>query len=180
MHVSALSSGERSYLALLVYLAWQFQVREPDKCLRDIAAIVLIDEIELNLHPAWQSEIVPNLARFFPSCQFIITTHSPQVLSGVQNRQVRILEADESGAVKVSTPRSTFGRTSSDLLETVFASPDRFPEVDRLIREFNAAIECRDEEAASERFAALEDMIDDDVPTLLVLRKRLKGLRAAG
>ncbi len=177
VHVTALSGGERSYLTLLVYLGWQLQVREPGKRLQDISAIVLIDEIELNLHPAWQSEIVRKLAKFFPSCQFIVTTHSPQVLFGVESRQVRILEADELGDVEVRTPLNTYGRTSNYLLKGVFGATERFPEVDTLIDGFNSAIADGDVKVASEKFKSLEEKIRDDVPTLLVLRKRLKALR---
>ena len=179
VHVRSLSSGERSLIVLLADLARRVQVFEPGKSLEDIAAIVLIDEIELNLHPAWQNEIVPMLAKAFASCQFIVTTHSPQVLSGVESRQVRILESDASGATTVSTPLSTRGRTSNYLLEGVLGSSERFPPVDALIGEFNAAIDEDDAETAAARLAELEEQIEDDAATLLVLRKRLKKLRGA-
>ena len=179
MHVGSLSSGERSFIVLLADLARRVQVFEPGKPLDEIAAIVLIDEIELNLHPAWQSEIVPMLAEVFAACQFIVTTHSPQVLSGVESRQVRILESDASGTMKVSTPLSTRGRTSNYLLEGVFGASERYPPVDALIGDFNAAIDREDAAAAAEKLAMLEEEIGDDPATLLVLRKRLKRLRGA-
>ncbi len=179
VYVGSLSSGERSFIVLLADLARRVQVFEPGKPLDEIAAIVLIDEIELNLHPAWQSEIVPMLAEVFAACQFIVTTHSPQVLSGVESRQVRILESDASGTMKVSTPLSTRGRTSNYLLEGVFGASERYPPVDALIGDFNAAIDREDAAAAAEKLAMLEEEIGDDPATLLVLRKRLKRLRGA-
>ena len=179
VHVGSLSSGERSFIVLLADLARREQVFEPGKPLNEISAIVLIDEIELNLHPAWQSQIVPMLAEVFAACQFIVTTHSPQVLSGVESRQVRILESDASGSMKVSTPLSTRGRTSNYLLEGVFAASERYPPVDALIGEFNAAIGREDAAAAAEKLAMLEEEIGDDPATMLVLRKRLKKLRGA-
>ena len=152
-----------------------------DKPLEDIPAIVLIDEIELNLHPAWQSQIVPLLSKIFASCQFIVTTHSPQVLSGVESRQVRIVEVDAAdGSSKVTAPLSTRGRTSNYLLEGVLGASERYPPVDALIGEFNAAIDSGDADAAAGRLATLEEQIEADAATLLVLRKRLKKLRAAG
>ena len=180
VHVGSLSGGERSYLILLADLARRLQVFAPDKSLEDISAIVLIDEIELNLHPAWQSEIVPVLSEVFASCQLIVTTHSPQVLSGVESRQVRIVEVDASdGSSKVTVPLSTRGRTSNYLLEGVLGSSERFPPVDALVGEFNEAIDGGDTETAAARLAELEEQIEDDAATLLVLRKRLKKLRGA-
>ncbi len=177
VHVGNLSAGERSYLIVLADLARRLQVFAPDKPLQEIPAIVLIDEIELNLHPAWQSEIVPTLTGVFQACQFIVTTHSPQVLSGVQSRQVRILELDSSGTTTVSTPLSTRGRTSNYLLEGVFAASERYPPIDSLIDDFNAAIDREDVSAATKALEEIEQEIGDDAPTLLVLRKRLKKLR---
>ena len=177
--VRSLSSGERSFIVLLAELARRLQTFEPGKKLEDIAAIVLIDEIELNLHPAWQGQIIPMLSTVFAACQFIVTTHSPQVLSGVESRQVRILESEDSGTMKVSTPLSTRGRTSNYLLEGVLGACERYPPVDALIGDFNAAIDREDAAAAAEKLAMLEEEIGDDAATLLVLRKRLKRLRGA-
>lgn len=180
VNVRSLSSGERSFIVLLADLARRLQVLEPGKKLENIAAIVLIDEIELNLHPAWQSKIVPILSEAFSACQFIVTTHSPQVLSGVGSRQVRIVEVDATGgSSKVTTPLSTHGRTSNYLLEGVLGASERFPPVDALIGEFNAAIDRGDADAAAAGLAELEEEIGDDAATLLVLRKRLKKLRGA-
>ncbi len=120
------------------------------------------------------------LSEVFASCQFIVTTHSPQVLSGVESRQVRIVEVDATdGSSKVTAPLSTRGRTSNYLLEGVLGSSERFPPVDELIGEFNDAIDGGDAETAAARLTKLEEQIEDDAATLLVLRKRLKKLRGA-
>ena len=108
VHINGLSGGERSYIILLADLARRFKVFAPRKPLDEIPAIVLIDEVELHLHPGWQSEIVPMLTDVFRGCQFIITTHSPQVLSGVGNTKVRVIEEDVSGqSWQVKIPLST-------------------------------------------------------------------------
>ena len=177
VHVGNLSGGERSYIILLADLARRLQVFVPDKLLDEIPAIVLIDEIELNLHPSWQSEILPTLARVFAACQFIVTTHSPQVLSGIESRQVRIVEEQPSGATKVVTPLSTRGRTSNYLLEGVFAASERYPPIEQLIDEFNRGIDKGDHATAAGTLARIEEEIEDDAATLLVLRNRLKRLR---
>ncbi len=181
VHVSSLSAGERSYIVLLADLARRLQVFAPDKPLDEIPAVVLIDEVELNLHPGWQSEMVPTLTEVFRTCQFIVTTHSPQVLSGVKSEKVRIIEEDvPDWSWKVTIPLSTRGRTSNYLLEGVLGARERFPPLDEMIGTFNAAIDRRDAAAAAETLENLEQEIGDDAPTLVVLRKRLKNLRGSG
>ncbi len=180
VHVSGLSGGERSYIVLLADLARRLQVFAPGKPLHEISAIVLIDEVELHLHPGWQSEIVPTLTCVFRGCQFIVTTHSPQVLSGVDSSKVRMIEDGVSDQCwKVTVPLSTRGRTSNYLLEGVLGASERYPPVDRLIGDFNTAIDREDVPAAADALQRIEAEIGDDTPTLLVLRRRLKKLQGA-
>lgn len=178
VHVSGLSGGERSYIILLADLARRLQVFAPGTPLDQISAIVLIDEIELNLHPGWQSDILSTLTDVFRACQFVVTTHSPQVLSGVESRKVRIIEEDVPGwSWKVTVPLSTRGRTSNYILEGVLGARERFPLIDQLIDAFNAAIDTQDAAVAADTLDRLEQEIADDAPTLVLLRKRLKRLR---
>ena len=180
IHVSGLSGGERSYIILLADLARRLQVFAPERPLEAIPAIVLIDEVELNLHPAWQSQIAPTLTRVFKACQFIVTTHSPQVLSGISNRNVRVLRQTASGPTEATVPLSTKGRTSNYLLEGVLGASERYPPIDELVDDFNKAIDRKDSVTAEKKLANIEKELADDTPTLLVLRKRLKRLRGIG
>ena len=177
IHVSSLSAGERSYIILLADLARRLQVFAPKQPLEAIPAIVLIDEVELNLHPAWQSQIAPTLTKVFKACQFILTTHSPQVLSGIESRNVRVLRQTASGPTEATVPLSTRGRTSNYLLEGVLGASERFPPIDELVEDFNDAIDRKDSVTAEKKLAKLEKELADDTPTLLVLRKRLRRLR---
>ena len=83
--VAKLSDGERGMLALVFDLTRRLAQANPN--LDDPAAegvgVVLIDEIDLHLHPEWQRTIVTNLPETFPRLQFIATTHSPQVIGEV-------------------------------------------------------------------------------------------------
>ena len=81
--------------------------------------IVLVDEVDQHLHPGWQRNIVPALCKVFPSIQFILTTHSPQVLSNVQNEKVFLLDD-----FSVYSVPETFGRDSNEILELVFDVPE--------------------------------------------------------
>lgn len=78
--------------------------------------IVLIDEVDLHLHPFWQQRIIPDLRRTFPNIQFIVTTHSPQVISSVPKECLRILD---NGLVRYVT-KQTDGVESQLILADVF------------------------------------------------------------
>lgn len=76
-----LSDGEKCALAMMGDLARRLTLANPhSECPLHGGGIVLIDEIELHMHPSWQRVVVPTLHKVFPNIQFIITTHSPQVL----------------------------------------------------------------------------------------------------
>lgn len=176
VHVSMLSSGERAFIILLADLSRRLQVLHPNQPLKDIPGIVLIDEIELNLHPAWQSKILSTLQRLFPNCQFVISTHSPQVLSSVESEHVQMLDANDDGVIELTKPLQTKGQTSNYLLEGVFGSNERFPEADELIEQFNHAISAGDVDKARELFTNIENSIEGDPPEMLVFKRRLSKL----
>ncbi len=82
-------------------------------------SIMMIDEIDLHLHPSWQQRVLGDLMRAFPLTQFIVTTHSPQVLSTVDKESIRLLDFAD-GHVKISTPRfQTRGVESADVLAQI-------------------------------------------------------------
>lgn len=176
IHIDKISSGERSYVILLADLARRLQVVSPDMSLDKIPGVVFIDEIELNLHPAWQSEIITTLCNTFKACQFIVTTHSPQVISSVKSENVRILSRTAEGKTSADSPLSTMGRTSNYLLEGIFGAPERFPPIDRMVEEFNNAIDRQDPTTAKELFHKLSESIEGQPPELLLLKKRLTKL----
>jgi energy-coupling factor transporter ATP-binding protein EcfA2 len=87
-----LSDGEKRLFSLFVDIARHLSLHHPLRRLTETAAIVLIDEIDVHLHPKWQRMIVPALERLFPNCQFIATTHSPFVVQAVREDEVQHLD----------------------------------------------------------------------------------------
>ncbi|MBI5915940.1 MAG: AAA family ATPase [Bacteroidetes bacterium] len=79
-----LSDGYRSTLGLIANIAWRMAELNPHVT-TDTPGVVLIDEIDLHLHPKWQRTIVGDLKRIFPNCQFIVTTHSPFIIQSLSN-----------------------------------------------------------------------------------------------
>jgi predicted ATP-binding protein involved in virulence len=83
-------------------------------------AIMLVDEIDLHLHPAWQQRVIGDLMRAFPGTQFILTTHSPQVLSTVRRENIRVISSDANGDIFAAPPLSmTYGEPSGDVMHSV-------------------------------------------------------------
>lgn len=96
--VSQLSDGERSFLALVCDLGRRLALANPrlENPLHG-SGVVLIDEIELHLHPKWQREVVGKLRRIFPNIQFITTTHSPFVIQSLRPGELINLDPEEFG-----------------------------------------------------------------------------------
>jgi len=122
-----LSGGYRIVLAMVSDIARRMAQGNPhlDDPL-DSEAIVLIDEVELHLHPLWQQRVIPDLTRTFPKAQFIVSTHSPQVLTTVRPERIVGLNKQASDIVAGST-MGTFGAESGYVLDTVMGVSERPP-----------------------------------------------------
>ncbi|MCM0590835.1 MAG: AAA family ATPase [Gloeotrichia echinulata DEX184] len=130
LKIDQLSDGEKTVLMLVVDIARRLAILNPSitnpaELLDKGKGIILIDEVDLHLHPQWQRIVLPSFTKTFPSCQFIVTTHSPQVLSGIKRENVFILE--DSAVVEV-TPH-TFGRDTNSIIFEVMGVEKRHIEV---------------------------------------------------
>lgn len=130
LSVDQLSDGERGVLAMVLDLARRLSQANPsvDDPLTQAEAIVLIDELDLHLHPGWQRQIVTKLTSTFPRCQFIASTHSPQVIGEVEHDRVQIIVDG-----KVHSPGRSFGLDSAQVLGEVMDSPVRTAKVAELL-----------------------------------------------
>ncbi len=143
--VNQLSDGEKCTLALVGDLARRLAIANPS--LKDPLmgyGVVMIDEIDLHLHPRWQRMIVPGLQRTFPNCQFILTTHSPQVLSHVRDVESVFALKKEGMDTLVSHPASIYGMDSNRILEDSMNVPDRPREIQEQMDELFSAIDKDD------------------------------------
>lgn len=119
--IEQLSDGYRMTLAMVMDIARRMAQANPDaENILESEAIVLIDEVDLHLHPKWQQTILPDLTRTFPNTQFIVTTHSPQVLSTVHPESIRILGKNNEGKDVAALPiANSYGAISSDVLQSI-------------------------------------------------------------
>jgi predicted ATP-binding protein involved in virulence len=158
LNVWQLSQGEKSLMALVGDIARRLAMMNPSlENPLEGKGIVLIDEIEMHLHPRWQRSVIDNLKNTFPNCQFIITTHSPQVLSNVKKAEIFILE---NGDVIKNTPH-TQGRDSNSILYELFGVEER-PKVYRdKINAFYDALEDEKIADAKEILAELTELFGE-------------------
>lgn len=124
VNIAQLSQGQKMLVSLAGDLARRLVTLNPDSDNPlDGHGIVVIDEIELHLHPKWQQEIVIGLQTTFPNLQFIVTTHSPQVLSTVDHKCIRHICFDKHGDPIIDTPTfQTKGVTSASILARIMGT----------------------------------------------------------
>ncbi|WP_213937166.1 AAA family ATPase [Pseudomonas sp. dw_612] len=139
LKVSQLSDGIRNIVALTADIAYRCVKLNPHLGIlacHDSTGVVLIDEVDMHLHPAWQQTVIPDLLSAFPRLQFIVTTHSPQVITSVPAHCLRVLQtvSDKNGhgqRVTVSNvEQQTQGVASSQVLAHVMQidpTPDNEP-----------------------------------------------------
>ncbi|RKZ54175.1 MAG: hypothetical protein DRR00_01875, partial [Candidatus Parabeggiatoa sp. nov. 3] len=85
--IEQLSDGYRTVLAMVMDISSRMSEANPQLG-NNSPAIIMIDELDLHLHPKWQQSILSDLTRTFPNAQFIVTTHSPQILSTVKKEYI--------------------------------------------------------------------------------------------
>lgn len=172
LNILQLSQGEKSLLALLLDIARRMIILNPqlDDPLNS-PGVIIIDELDLHLHPQWQRSIVRHLNLVFPNCQFIVSTHSPQVISEVRHEQVIILDKSNDGSVYGYTPIQSYGLTSNEILNELMSNNEkqiiRTSEVEYSINEIFDFINDGEIERAKELISKLEIELNGDIPELL-------------
>lgn len=116
----ALSDGYKAFIGWISDLLAHMVAVSKGRSLFDLTGIVLVDEIDLHLHPSWQRDVVAQLSRAFPNLQFVFTSHSPLVAASVQSENVIVTGIDEKGLPTLHRMQeSLYGRS----VEAVLMSP---------------------------------------------------------
>ena len=144
-------------------------------------AVVLVDEIDLHLHPKWQRDLVPTLSKIFPNVQFIVTTHSPHVLQSMADVNLYVLRRDEtSGEITVERSDVTdfTGWTVEEILSETMELKDGVRSVvyNEKKRAFENALKAKDRQAAERLYAELEQMMRPGNPMRSIYRIELEEL----
>jgi len=176
-----LSSGFKSCLALLFGITKdiEFRFKSPNKRIDEFDGVVLIDEVELHLHPEWQGQMPALLRKAFPSAQFIVTTHSPHVIQAAQPHEVIALSNRSGDVFQRELPSTSFGFqgwTVEEVLEDVMGMKDtRTPLYHGVLSDFDDAIEQEDFQRAELAYSKIDEFLHPENH----LRKLLKFQLAA-
>ncbi len=180
LSVNQLSDGEKCMIALIADLARRLAIANPT--LADPlqgAGVVLIDEIDLHLHPKWQRLVVPRLLEVFSGCQFIISTHSPHVITHVQPESLYLLRQTANG-IEAEKPRESYGKNVDRILEDLMGMDTTRPIlVDADLHTIFQTIDDGDLDTARKLIDALRKSIGNDPELVkadvLIRRKEIVG-----
>ena len=166
-----MSDGYKNTLSIIGDIAYRMAVLNPtlgDQILEKTPGIVLVDEIDLHLHPQWQQTILNDLHAIFPEVQFIVSSHAPTVINSVPREQIRILNHGE-----IYMPvAQTYGRDANSILREVmkvserpadikkrmdlfygYMDENKYQEADKILTEIEAIVGTTDPEIAAARTA---------------------------
>ncbi|MFE8115006.1 retron Ec78 anti-phage system effector ATPase PtuA [Brenneria goodwinii] len=175
LSVLQLSQGEKTILALIADIARRLTLLNPnnEKPLEG-TGIILIDEIDLHLHPSWQQNIIPRLEKTFKNIQFIVTTHSPQVCHTIDSQNIWLLKNGQ----KFKAPKGVRGAISSWVLENLFEVAQRPPEdkYTKLLQEYKSLVfsEKYSSEEAKKLGTTLSRHFGPDDETLVELKLEIE------
>lgn len=144
-------------------------------------AVVLVDEIDLHLHPKWQRDLVPTLSKIFPKVQFIVTTHSPHVLQSMEDVNLYVLRRNaESGEIEAerSNVTSFTGWTVEEILGVTMELGDDVLSVayNAVKKDFEEALRNKDRAAAQRYYERLDDMMRPGNSMRSIYRIRLEEM----
>ena len=183
-----LSAGQRMMLALVADLAIKAVTQNafllpldelgPEdqtlpRVLQQTPGVVLIDELDIHLHPSWQRRVATDLKETFPGIQFVCTSHSPQVIGEISPEEVRLLDDGE-----VTTPTRSFGIDSSRVLEELMDAKSRNDSVEKLLRQLFGLIDLEDFGGARNLLPAVEAKLGPDDPEVTRARTLMTFLES--
>ena len=115
MPISLLSAGYQSLLWMTMNLAYRMALLNPEagENMAHIPGIVLIDELDMHLHPKWQWNVIKALEETFPNIQFIVATHSPIIISSCKNENLILIKENQ----KINYLPNAYGYSVEDVLE---------------------------------------------------------------
>lgn len=175
LNVSQLSDGEKCTMALFGDLARRLTLANPNKENPLLGeGVVLIDEIELHMHPAWQRNILKKLRTTFPNVQFIITTHSPIVLNEVDdNYKVFYLSSDSEG-VEIAEYDRMDGFDANYILEEFMGTSSQNEATQKLINSIYGYIQNKAYDEAEKGIIQLVDMTNENHQDVIAARMLIK------
>ena len=178
--VNQLSDGEKCLIAMLGDLARRMAIANPQNPYPLTGTgVIIIDEIDLHLHPQWQRFVVPKLLEVFPNCQFFISTHSPNIITHVQPESLHFMEQTEMG-IKFHPVQESYGKNVDRILEDLMGLETTRPqEIAEALKDIYEQISQNQLEAAKNKINDLRAKIQDDPELIkaevIIRRKEIIG-----
>lgn len=176
LQVDQLSDGEKCLMAMIGDLAKRLAIANPVSINPlDGKGVVLIDEVDLHLHPKWQRAIVSKLLEVFPGIQFMLSTHSPHVITHVKPDSLFLMNQTSAG-MQIDKAIESYGKNVDQILEELMGlettRPDR---VEADLRTLFQTIDAGDIDSANAQITHLRNDIGDDpdlVKANVLIRRR--------
>lgn len=175
-----LSDGYRNFVGMVADIAWRCVQLNPHlgaDALQKTQGIVLIDEIDLHLHPSWQRQALDSLLNAFENLQFVVTTHSPQVIASAKQEWMRLLVPGENRALPTE---SVQGRDSNSILRDIMGTSVRPQEMQAELDGLLSLIEEGKTTQARERLEQLRNKLGSKDETLLNFEWELHDVEVYG
>lgn len=177
--LNQLSDGYKGMISLVADIAYRMATLNPQlgtEVLSKGDGVVLIDEVDLHLHPAWQQKVIDNLMNIFPKVQFIVSTHAPAIIGSVKTDKLRILSNKEV----CMTANQVYGKDVNSVMKEIMGVNDR---PDQFVELFEKFYRLLSEKKYDEAGAVL-DKLDEDRgyhdPEIAKCRVKLKLERMRG
>ncbi len=177
--LNQLSDGYKGTISLIADIAYRMAVLNPflsDRVLTETTGVILIDEIDLHLHPAWQQRIIGDLTRIFPKVQFIVSTHAPAVINSVKSENLIILK-DQA---VLHLQNQVYGKDVKSVLNEVMGVAERPIEIAQMFTKFYEYLACKDFDAAEQKLNEIDVKRDYHDPEIASCRVKLKLERIRG
>lgn len=169
-----LSEGEKSVIALVGDLARRLSIANPKReNPLEGEGIVLIDEIDLHLHPTWQEKILPVLLQTFQNIQFIVSTHAPKVLASVEENVqiIRLYEEEENHQILAEPMAPMNGWDVNSILEDYMGTEVYNEKTIELLKKINVCLNNKDYMEAEILVNQLAQMTSEE--NIKVVRARI-------
>ena len=167
LEIDQLSGGYKAVLSVIADIAKRLSIANPESSnLLEEEAVILIDELDLHLHPKWQKEIVADLKRTFPNCQFIISTHSPFIIQSLDADELFDIKsmsfAEEKGNYK--------GWSIEEIQEHKMGVEPKTTIFNDYLERFSSAIDNENYDVVKELYEKLKEMVSPDSNESRVLK----------
>lgn len=170
--LNQMSDGYKSTISLVADIAYRMAILNPQfskDVIKNTDGIILIDEVDLHLHPAWQQRILGDLQTIFPKVQFIVSTHAPGVIHSITSEHLRILKDNHVEASSLEA----YGKDVNGIFRAVMGVSERPAVVMERFQAFHDALDDEDYEKAENVLNELEKLIGED-PEIAACRVQLE------